>query len=174
MLQVKVLFNYAGVEYVLNQSEGGLTKTNKTGKSPPWDNQPNQGGLPQTPGKKLMSTFACFCCIFQRYDSALSLDQRYSHIIFHVALVEHIKESSRADHDQGRENDAVEYSLRIQNITKKSWTKNLNMCRRIHLNEGNNCIGENFTTAFLPWTCFGSAGLCCWWQWMRISIRLSY
>ena len=73
-----------------------------------------------------------------------------AYIIFQVALVEHIEEPGRANHDQGGEDDAIEYSLEKR---KKSQEKCLRFC---NLDEGNDCICENLTTAFLPWTWFGS------------------
>ena len=134
-------------------------------------NQPNRGGFPQTPGSKAdvnkkrqfnhsrsqkSQKFFYFCCNFQRYDSASSLDQSSAYIIFHVALVEHIEESCRAHHDQGGEYDAIEYSLKGKKCNKKFRNKKIQMCERKNLNEGNDSIGDNLTTASLPWTCFGS------------------
>ena len=45
----------------------------------------------------------------------------FAYVILQVALVEHVEESSRADHDKGREYDAIEYTLKnVWKVLQKS------------------------------------------------------
>ena len=67
-------------------------------------------------------------------------------------MVEHVEESGRADHDKSRKYDAIEYSLGKE----KSRKMQMQICERINLDEGDNCIGENLTTSFLSLTSFPS------------------
>ena len=147
----------------------------KTRIGSPCGNQPNQGDFPQTPGSKAYiweSWIHSFWTFFLfRWNYALSWTNNFA-VLF--CLRHSPGSTGRACRgvQQGRpwQGQGIWCNRIFPEKCMKSITKVKKNANGWNLDEGNNCIGENLTTPFLPWTWFGSIWLGCWWKWIRIRV----